>query len=192
MNKTQTKLYNQLKEAAAKYNIIAEYDGYKVILLSPNGYIFTTGLGSLVFSPYNNTTQKNILEFAIGKVFEYGPHMRVYLDEFTKSYIETALWSSHDDNEDSLSKYSYEDISQDCFNEMIEDCKNFQSDNKSLLKDLNMKTCGHDFWLTRNHHGAGFWDGDYPEPIGTDLTNASHKFNEINLYIGDDNLIYSE
>jgi hypothetical protein len=21
---------------------------------------------------------------------------------------------------------------------------------------------GHDFWLTRNGHGAGFWDGDWP------------------------------
>lgn len=48
----------------------------------------------------------------------------------------------------------------------------------------------HDFWLTRNHHGAGFWDGDYPEPIATQLTNLAHGFGECNLYVGDDGLIY--
>ena len=35
---------------------------------------------------------------------------------------------------------------------------------------------GHDFWLTRNGHGAGFWDGDYRdrdagEDYGDQLTS---------------------
>jgi len=33
---------------------------------------------------------------------------------------------------------------------------------------------GHDFWLTRNGHGAGFWDGDWPE-TGDALTEASKE-----------------
>ena len=50
---------------------------------------------------------------------------------------------------------------------------------------------GHDFWLTRNHHGAGFWDGDWPEPQATALTDAAHAFGERNLYLGDDGRIYA-
>jgi hypothetical protein len=47
----------------------------------------------------------------------------------------------------------------------------------------------HDFWLTRNRHGAGFWDGDYGK-YGDQLTSIAKTFSEVDLYIGDDNLIY--
>jgi len=49
---------------------------------------------------------------------------------------------------------------------------------------------GHDFWLTRNGHGAGFWDGDWPDDAGGRLTEASKKYGEFNLYVGDDGLIH--
>lgn len=45
---------------------------------------------------------------------------------------------------------------------------------------------GHDFWLTRCGHGAGFWDGDWPEPAATALTEASKAFRNVDLYVGDD------
>lgn len=38
--------------------------------------------------------------------------------------------------------------------------------------------------------GAGFWDGDWPEPYAAQLTNASRRFGNVDLYIGDDGLIY--
>jgi hypothetical protein len=47
----------------------------------------------------------------------------------------------------------------------------------------------HDFWLTRNHHGAGFWDGDYGK-YGDKLTAIAQTFSEVDLYVGDDGLIY--
>ncbi len=37
---------------------------------------------------------------------------------------------------------------------------------------------GHDLWLTRNRHGAGFWDGDYPDDLGQALTDAAHAMGE--------------
>jgi len=49
---------------------------------------------------------------------------------------------------------------------------------------------GHDFWLTRNGHGAGFWDGDWQEPAGAELSKASKAFGEINLYVSDDGKLY--
>lgn len=37
---------------------------------------------------------------------------------------------------------------------------------------------GHDFLLTRNHHGAGFWDRGYPNDIGEILTEATRPYGE--------------
>jgi hypothetical protein len=50
----------------------------------------------------------------------------------------------------------------------------------------------HDFILTRNHHGAGFWDGDWHEPWASKLTTLAHSFGELSCYIGDDGAIYGE
>jgi hypothetical protein len=50
----------------------------------------------------------------------------------------------------------------------------------------------HDFWLTRNGHGAGFWDGDWPDEVGRKLTALSKEFGEQWHYVGDDGLIYLE
>ena len=107
---------------------------------------------------------------------------------FTTSYIQTALWSSIDDNGDPMdSKYNMYDISEETMVKIYDDCLKFYHENCSLWEDD--ETAGHDFWLTRNHSGAGFWDGDYPEN-GDLLTEKSHTFGDYNLYIGDDGLIY--
>jgi hypothetical protein len=42
---------------------------------------------------------------------------------------------------------------------------------------------GHDFWLTRNGNGAGFWDGDWPEPSAIKLTKLSKDFGSFSLYV---------
>ncbi len=84
------------------------------------------------------------------------------LDEFTKAYIECALWSStNDDGEPLDNDYDASDISPEGFKSAIRDCEAFQA-NITLLGEyygkFNAEMAGHDFWLTRNGHGAGFWD----------------------------------
>lgn len=49
---------------------------------------------------------------------------------------------------------------------------------------------GHDFWLTRVGHGAGYWDGDLPQALGDRLTEASKKAGEVWPYIGDNGQVY--
>lgn len=49
---------------------------------------------------------------------------------------------------------------------------------------------GHDFWLTRCGHGAGFWDRGLGD-IGCKLTEAASVYGSVDLYIGDDGLIYA-
>ena len=42
----------------------------------------------------------------------------------------------------------------------------------------------HDFALTRNHHGTGFWDaGRWAEPWGERLTAIAHQFPEVGLFL---------
>lgn len=56
--------------------------------------------------------------------------------------------------------------------------------------DETAGNAGHDFWLTRNGHGAGFWDGDWPKPYAKILTDGAVAYGEFEVYLGDDGLIY--
>lgn len=113
-------------------------------------------------------------------------------DKFLDAYIECALWSSTkgDDVGTPLDDtYGVHDLAEETLADMREDCKQFQADNESLLSDLDDSQAGHDFWLTRNHHGAGFWDRGLGE-AGTKLTDAAHAWGSSDLYVGDDNKLY--
>jgi hypothetical protein len=47
----------------------------------------------------------------------------------------------------------------------------------------------HDFILTRNHHGSGFWDsGRWCEPWGDKLTKLAHQFGELSCCVGPDGI----
>ncbi len=73
--------------------------------------------------------------------------------------------------------------------EMVRDCQNFQQQNAELLGQIDDEQAGHDFWLTRCGHGAGFWDRGLGE-IGDRLTDAAHAAGNVDLYLGDDGKIY--
>ena len=44
--------------------------------------------------------------------------------------------------------------------------------------------------MRRFGHGCGFWDGDWPEPYATSLTDASKAFRSLDAYLGDDGKVY--
>lgn len=121
------------------------------------------------------------------------------LDAFTRSYMETAIWSSTDENSEPLDEnYEIEDFAPETKKQMIEDCKSFQEANSEWLVNEHcnkpfdcMTRAGHDFWLTRNGHGAGFWDGDWSKDADKALTTCSKAYGAVDLYVGDDGLIYS-
>lgn len=116
------------------------------------------------------------------------------LDIFTRQYIATALWSSNDEStpdggEPMDKNYSIEDIHPDTLAAMVADCAKFQEENAADIAD-DLSQAGHDFWLTRNGHGSGFWDGEWPE-AGDRLTEASKAYRQVDLYIGDDGKVYA-
>jgi hypothetical protein len=115
---------------------------------------------------------------------------------FLDGYLEAALWSSTDESDESggepLDKnYSISDVSDDLMRQAIADCNSFVTKNEKLLDQVGHDDSqhGHDFWLTRNGHGAGFWDRNYGKP-GDDLSEAAKSFGNFNLYVGDDGKIY--
>jgi hypothetical protein len=111
------------------------------------------------------------------------------LDAFTQGYIEAALWSSTDNADDSGGEpldanYDTMDLTVAALDEMIKDSKNFQEDNAELLSRAGEDGGnGHDFWLTRNRHGAGFWDRGYDQEVGKKLTDAAHAYGSVDLTV---------
>ena len=100
-------------------------------------------------------------------------------------YLETALWSSaHPDTDEHFDTLGYtpDDASIILRHESQIDLDAFEALAEKHGIDLYFfPNWPHDFWLTRNRHGAGFWDGDYPKDIGQKLTDLSHLFPEVNL-----------
>lgn len=107
-------------------------------------------------------------------------------------YIECALWSSTDDNGNPLdSNYFESDLSDECREQMGADCDNFLAycaEAGVSTDGWNSEQLGHDFWLSRNGHGTGFWDRGHEN--GRALHDAAKTFGSCDLYVGDDGKIY--
>ncbi len=117
---------------------------------------------------------------------------------FFNAYVEAALWSSYgDDGEPLDATYTVDDIADESLAAMEQDCQAFWRANHEDLGQYRdpkygaEELGGHDFWLTRNGHGAGFWDRDLPDDVGKRLTEAAKVFGEDDLYLGDDGRIYN-
>lgn len=110
--------------------------------------------------------------------------LQAVLDDFVAAYLEAALWSSIDDDGKPLdNRFGNDDFSQDSVKKATEDAADFIKANEKDLRetDTSWGQHGHDFWLTRNHHGAGFWDRGYGA-VGNRLSEAAHVYGEAYIY----------
>jgi hypothetical protein len=113
-------------------------------------------------------------------------------NDLLRQYLEAAAWADSPDGE------NWENLawSKDALTRARIDCITFYRLAFSIIGELDEDGTsgeyhyGHDFWLTRQGHGAGFWDGDYPDPAGDQLTEISKKFGETDVYLGDDGQIH--
>jgi hypothetical protein len=122
------------------------------------------------------------------------------ISSFINSYITTLLWSSNDNSNESGGdplddNYDESDIAPEYMKEIKSDCEDFIKANYKFI-EKDMSQAGHDFWLTRNGHGAGFWDGDWELEIdgknsGKHLTEMSKPYGGEDPYVGDDGKIYA-
>lgn len=105
---------------------------------------------------------------------------------FFDAYVECALWADTPEGEDWCASW----LAPQTRDAMARDCERFEATAGEMIAD-DISGAGHDFWLTRQGHGAGFWDGGWPEDVGEKLTDLAHAFGMFELYLGDDGQIYA-
>jgi len=114
--------------------------------------------------------------------------------EILEGYLEAALWSSVDENQEPFdSNFTIHDISQEDLEKSERDIAEFMEKAFDLLdaEDMDDSEIGHLFWLNRNGHGVGFWDRKFiHEGTGDALSTMCDSFGEVYIYTGDDGKIY--
>jgi hypothetical protein len=125
------------------------------------------------------------------------------IDTVLGAYVECALWSSVDypeegDNGCPFSNWAtVDDLAPETLEKMREDVAAFVAEADAVEGSAwwSDEQMGHDFWLTRNRHGAGFWDRHYndtPEArAGDQLSDMARVYGECDLYTGDDGKVYA-
>jgi hypothetical protein len=109
------------------------------------------------------------------------------LQTFLLAYQTCALWSSIDEVGESS---SVDDISEVTAKQMRVDCQAFLDDHAEDIGD-HLARAGQDFWLTRNGHGAGFWDGDWEKEAGARMTKDAKVYGGVDLYVDEDGKVHS-
>lgn len=115
-----------------------------------------------------------------------------HLDDFRRGYTEAILWANAygpDGEPDTDATYAYatpgkwwESIGLD-----LDDARDFYD---THVLDMESTGCrdfrqhGHDFALTRNGHGAGFWDRGYGA-VGERLSDAAKVYGEHSVLTND-------
>lgn len=120
--------------------------------------------------------------------------MSVQHSLFIDAYIRCLLWAGTDDNGEPLdTHYNVCNLSTESRSRIVRDCHYFMLIASTSDIDLSglEAQAGHDFWLTRNGHGTGFWDRPeiYGEENARILSIMSHCFGNCDPIITDDEYI---
>lgn len=103
------------------------------------------------------------------------------METMLDAYYETMFWAEQDTLTE-LGLWELE-LSEAAKDKSKTDCEKFLALlDDELINSLDLAQVGHDFWLTRNGHGAGFWDGDYSEEQESALMLAVSHFQTVDFY----------
>lgn len=114
----------------------------------------------------------------------YATEKRRFAEDMLPHYLECAAWADSPTDDDGMSGELL-DFAPHAEEMALADCMRFVGINWALIQDNDPEQVGHDFWLTRNHHGSGFWDR--PEIYGgadsaEALTFSAQSFGERYLF----------
>jgi hypothetical protein len=121
----------------------------------------------------------------------------------TDNYLVSAIWSSTNDTDDEGREldqdYDISNFTEQSRERARTDLHRFLTDNRALVSTAlatdaygtdetgTIGALGHDFWLTRNGHGAGFWDRDALDSETRDgLTEAAQTAGTIDITVLND------
>jgi hypothetical protein len=116
---------------------------------------------------------------------------------FVNGYVTCMLWSTT--GTDNATGEEVDDLlafelAAETVEQVKLDCFKFCKEADHLLTQVYLwpshyDSAGHDFWLTRAGHGAGFWDRGFGL-VGDALTDRAKEFKECSPYVGDDGKVY--
>lgn len=131
------------------------------------------------------------------------PHDVERAERVLNDYMATAEWTATVETDEGLMTLDeaypggVPEWSEQARAQAREDLTSFLAANRDLIakaKEIDDsytdEQVAHDFSLTRNHHGVGFWDRGLGE-TGEALTEAAHGYGDLYLYVGDDGLLYT-
>jgi len=145
-----------------------KYEGYDIVLVEN---------GKVAYS-YKRESGQKLGRAGMGDLKTKSQHPIPVWPEFVDAYLAAALWASAAKDEEQLdAKYTIEDFTQEAVDRAVQDANDFIRDNRLLLNQAssNKAQHGHDFFLTRNLHGTGFWDRGYGQ-VGDRLAHAARAF----------------
>lgn len=120
----------------------------------------------------------------------YGPALdEGVLDAITQGYVDCAAWCGVYDEQGGTVEVSADDFTQDAWDNCATDVRDFvqgaPGDVRAYLEHRSATDLGHDFFLTRNGHGAGFWDRGLGA-LGTRLSDSARPYGETHFWLRSD------
>ncbi len=118
------------------------------------------------------------------RVFEnFNFDLEESLQQTLTGYLNSMLWTEEFDDD-----FSIDDIDTSSVDSAKDDVDKFldELDDYDLLDELIVQmsydSIGHDFWLTRNGHGAGFFDRGLEE-VGEEISKICNAFGKKYVYV---------
>ena len=115
------------------------------------------------------------------------------IDAMVSAYLEAVVFTDCGDDSDVPKGAQFADVA---IIEACATCADFlaQAMNAGLWRQwidagMTIGSFAYDYWLTRNGHGAGFWDRGLGE-LGDKLSDMAQTQGSVYAYAGDDCLIY--
>ena len=111
--------------------------------------------------------------------------------QLLNDYLAAAIWTATDDNGENLDHFATFQFSDKSRERANNDLKRFVSEAGPLLEaaiacdNYTIDMIGHDYSLTRNGHGVGFWDRGLGS-IGDRLSKIAAKHGEVSVYVTDE------
>jgi len=138
------------------------------------------------------------------KLYEDFTSTKLNIKKIMDNYLECAIWTEEERlKEENTEGYEGEikniipdaDLNIHNFSDnskikAYEDIKLFLKYAGNAVDGIDEEQLGHDIWLSRNGHGAGFFDRGYDDKIEKILMDSAHKIGSADIYLGDDGLLY--
>lgn len=127
-------------------------------------------------------------------------HTPPHIDAFTEGYLNAAEWllpeEDYDVDGNPVPPHEAIGFAAETIARAVTDCIKFQEANAVYLEDYykfsgrDESSAGHDFWLSRNGHGAGFLDRGDESCFARLQEVCRQDWSEVDPHVDDDGLIY--